>query len=86
MVPVAGVDRMILTDQLAVMDLMAFGKFVLLPEDDLNLANLLKSPFLEIDEDDLLELCWDRGDCALWETLNNKSTLNRKFSEITLSF
>ena len=45
LVPVAGVDRMILTDQLAVMDLMAFGKFLLLPEDDLNLANLLKSPF-----------------------------------------
>ena len=81
LVPVAGVDRMILTDQLAVMDLMAFGKFVLLPEDDLNLANLLKSPFLEIDEDDLLELCWDRGDSTLWETLNNKSALNSKFSE-----
>ena len=81
LVPVAGVDRMILTDQLAVMDLMAFGKFLLLPEDDLNLANLLKSPFLEIDEDDLLELCWDRGDSTLWETLNNKSALNSKFSE-----
>ena len=81
LVPVAGVDRMILTDQLAVMDLMAFGKFVLLPEDDLNLANLLKSPFLEIDEDELLELCWDRGDSTLWETLNNKSALNSKFSE-----
>ena len=81
LVPVAGVDRMILTDQLAVMDLMAFGKFLLLPEDDLNLANLLKSPFLEINEDELLELCWDRGASTLWEILNNKSALNSKFSE-----
>ena len=78
LVPVAGVDRMILTDQLAVADPMAFGKFLLLPEDDLNLANLLK---VLGSEDDLLELCWDRGDSILWETLNNKSALNSKFSK-----
>ena len=85
LVPVAGVDRMILTDQLAVMDLLSFGKFLLLPEDDLNLANLLKSPFLDINEDELLELCWDRGDSTLWDTLNKKSTFNSKFS-VTLDW
>ncbi|MBO6804777.1 MAG: UvrD-helicase domain-containing protein, partial [Thalassospira sp.] len=37
-VPVAGVDRMQITDQLAVMDLVAFGRFLLMPEDDLTLA------------------------------------------------
>ena len=37
-IAVAGVDRMELTEQLAVMDLIALGQFLLLPEDDLTLA------------------------------------------------
>ena len=41
--PVAGIDRMVLTEQLAVMDLAALGRFLLMPEDDLTLAALLKS-------------------------------------------
>ena len=80
-VPVTGVDRMTLTDQLAVMDLIAFGKFLLLPEDDLNLAILLKSPLLEINEEELLELCWDRDGRILWDVLCEKSTHNIKFLE-----
>ncbi len=39
-VPVAGADRIRLNAQIAVMDLIALGRFVLLPEDDLNLAAL----------------------------------------------
>ena len=35
-VPVAGADRITLTEQIAVMDLIALGRFVLLPEDDLH--------------------------------------------------
>src|SRR3546814_4111077 len=50
-VPVAGVDRMNLTEQLAVMDLMALGRVLLLPEDDLSLACVLKSPLVGLDED-----------------------------------
>ncbi|MCZ6483632.1 MAG: UvrD-helicase domain-containing protein, partial [Alphaproteobacteria bacterium] len=40
-VPVAGIDRMVLTDQLPVMDLIALGRFLLLAEDDLTLATVL---------------------------------------------
>ena len=43
-VPVAGVDRMVLSEQLPIMDLVALGNFLLLPEDDLNLAIVLKGP------------------------------------------
>ena len=43
----AGADRMRLTEQLAVMDLMALGDCLLLPEDDLTLAALLKSPAVQ---------------------------------------
>ena len=43
-IPVAGADRVRLTEQIAAMDLMALGRFVLQREDDLNLAALLRSP------------------------------------------
>ena len=37
-IPVAGADRLVLTEQIAVQDLMALGDFLMLPEDDLALA------------------------------------------------
>jgi len=73
-VPVAGVDRMVLTHQLAVMDLMALARFVLLPEDDLNLAVVLKGPLVGFDDDALFDLAWDRGDrVALWSALGRRA-------------
>ena len=63
--PVAGVDRMLLTEQLAVMDLMALGRFVLLPEDDLTLATVLKGPLVGLDEDALFALAHGRGRIAV---------------------
>ena len=56
-VPVAGVDRLNLTDHIAIKDLMALIRFTLLPEDDLNLACLLKSPFDRLKEEDIFKLC-----------------------------
>ena len=53
-VPVAGADRMKLTDQLAVQDLMALADVLLMPEDDLALAVVLKSPLFGFDDDDLV--------------------------------
>src|SRR5690606_36576026 len=55
-VPVAGVDRMRLAEQLAVADLMAVARFLLLPEDDVTLAVVLKSPLGGLDEDQLFAL------------------------------
>ena len=43
-IPVAGADRIVLGEHIAVQDLMALADFLLLPEDDLALANVLKSP------------------------------------------
>ncbi len=71
-VPVAGVDRMVLTEQLAVMDLVALGRFLLLPEDDLTLATVLKGPLFGFDDDDLFDLAWDRGAAALWRELGRR--------------
>ena len=49
--PVGGVDRLKLVEQIAVQDLLALCDVLLLPEDDLQLAALLKSPLVGLDED-----------------------------------
>ncbi len=70
-IPVAGVDRMILTEQLAVMDLIALGRFLLLPEDDLNLAVVLKGPLIGWDDEALFDLAHGRPG-SLWAALRDR--------------
>lgn len=70
-VPVAGTDRMALAKQLAVMDLMALGRFLLLPEDDLNLAVVLKSPLIGLNEEQLFTLAYGRSQDSLWRRLKS---------------
>ncbi len=69
-VPVAGADRLTLTDHIAVMDLIALGQVMLLPEDDLTLATLLKSPLCGLDDEDLMLLAPQRMG-SLWEGLRS---------------
>lgn len=71
-IPVAGRDRMVLTDQIAVMDLMALAEFALLPEDDLVLATVLRSPFVDVSEEDLFHLAHGRGG-SLWSALRGRA-------------
>jgi ATP-dependent helicase/nuclease subunit A len=68
-VPVAGADRILLTEQLAVMDLMALGRALLLPSDDLTLATVLKGPLVGFTEDELFRLAYERGGLSLWRRL-----------------
>jgi ATP-dependent helicase/nuclease subunit A len=69
-VPVAGADRLMLTDQIAVQDLMALGDVLLLPDDDLALAAVLKSPLFGLDDDDLMGLAHGRQQ-SLWAQLQS---------------
>ena len=72
-IPVAGADRMVLTGQMAVMDLVALGRFALLPDDDLTLATVLKGPlFAFTDDDDLTPLCPGRRG-TLWAELRRRA-------------
>jgi ATP-dependent helicase/nuclease subunit A len=68
-IPVAGADRLLLTDSIAVEDLVALGQALLLPEDDLTLAALLKSPLVGLDEDDLFRLAFAREKAHLVDRL-----------------
>ena len=78
-VPVAGVDRMVLGEQLAVRDLLALGNFLLLPEDDLTLAVVLKGPLFGFDDEDLFELAHGRQEQTLWRRLRSHADSRAKF-------
>src|SRR6185503_16133540 len=59
-VEVAGADRLMLTEHIAVMDLIALADALLLPQDDLALASVLKSPLFGLTEEQLFTLAWKR--------------------------
>ena len=59
-IPVAGADRLVLTEHIAVMDLMVLADALLLPDDDLALATVLKIPLFGLDDEDLFEIAWQR--------------------------
>ena len=59
-IPVAGPDRMRLDQQIEVMDLLALGDVCLLPDDDLQLAAVLKSPLIGLSEEALMALASGR--------------------------
>ncbi len=73
-VPVAGADRMVLMEQIAIADLVALGRFALLPDDDLNLAALLKSPLVGFSEGDLYDLAQPRTGPSLWDELRARKS------------
>ena len=79
-VPVAGADRIVLTNQIAVQDLLALGDFLTLPEDDLSLAAILKSPFFGLDDDHLLTLAHGRKG-TLWQALLNAGKTDPTFAK-----
>ena len=76
-IPVAGADRMTLIEQIAVKDLMALGDFLTLPEDDLSLACVLKSPMFGFDDDDLFAIGFERKG-SLWRSLLSARSANEK--------
>ena len=70
-VPVAGADRLKLKDALIVKDLLSLARFILLPSDDLSLAEVLKSPLIGFNDAELFDVAVDR-DGHLWEALQER--------------
>jgi ATP-dependent helicase/nuclease subunit A len=71
-VPVAGVDRLTLNAPIAVQDLLSCIRFVLQPDDDLNLAALLVSPLLVWSQSDLYDRGKQRTGLSLWQHLGEQ--------------
>ncbi|MGE0213652.1 MAG: double-strand break repair helicase AddA [Parvibaculaceae bacterium] len=85
-IPVAGADRLELGSHLAVQDLLSLLRFVLLPEDDLSLAELLKSPLVArddgepVNDDDLMGLAAGRQG-SLWAALRRAVAAGAPYGE-----
>ena len=78
-IPVAGADRLKLTEHIAVIDLMHLADALLLPRDDLALAVALKSPLFGLDDDDLLVLAPQR-EGTLREALEAHAATHDKYA------
>lgn len=84
-IPVAGIDRLVLTGHIAVQDLLALARFALLPEDDLTLATVLRSPFCDVSEEALFELAHGRGRESLWARVRAAGGDDLAFLEAVLA-
>lgn len=79
-VEVAGADRLALAEHIAVMDLMALGDALLLEEDDLALATVLRSPLFDLSEQDLFALAHGRGRASLRTALARGAPQRQEFA------
>jgi ATP-dependent helicase/nuclease subunit A len=79
-IPVAGADRLKLTEHIAIIDLMNLADALLLPQDDLALAVALKSPLFGLDEDELFALAWGRTG-SLREALSKQAATKASFQD-----
>lgn len=83
---VSGADRMKLSEQIAVQDLISLAKVLLLPNDDLSLAEVLKSPLFNFNDDDLFKLCYNRGSANLWTRLKDFSQYVETYAQLQTLF
>jgi ATP-dependent helicase/nuclease subunit A len=70
-VPVGGADRLRLSEHIVFADLMALGRFVRFPPDDLTLAAVLRGPFCDVSEESLYDLAHARVG-SLWAALSTR--------------
>ena len=72
--PIAGADRLKLAAELAVRDLTALMAFLALPDDDLSLAEALRSPLLGLTEAQLYDVAQPRAKAGLWQALRGSAS------------
>ena len=80
-VQVAGADRLVLTEHIAVMDLMALAEALLLPQDDLALATVLRSPLFGFSDEELFEIAYERSRVPLRTVLKRKAAEKKIFAD-----
>lgn len=73
--PIAGSDRLKIAGELAVRDLLACMSFLTLPEDDLSLAAVLRSPLFGWSEAQLYDLAAKRPEgSSIWPELRRRQS------------
>ena len=83
-IPVTGLDKIKLVNDIVYLDIMAMFEFVNLPDNDLNLACLLKTPFINLSEENLLRIATGRGTHeSLWHALQQAAKTDKHLLQIT---
>lgn len=79
-IPHTGFDKYRLNDNIVVKDILSLFNFLLFNDDDLNLANIFKSPFLNLTDKDLFELCDYRiqNNCSLFEAMKKNDKYKKE--------
>ena len=72
-IPVAGADRLALSEHIVFDDLLALARFALFPGDELTLSALLRSPFCDVTDDSLYALAHGRSHEPLWARLQRRA-------------
>jgi ATP-dependent helicase/nuclease subunit A len=75
-VPVSGIDRLKLTEPIAVQDIMSAVRFVLQPGDDMSLACLLVSPLFGWSQDKLLQYGYRPAADSLWAHIRGQAEIS----------
>ena len=81
--PVAGADRLNIATELAVKDLLSLLNFLVTPDDDLNLATLLKSPLCGLSENELFHLAKGR-EGSLWKSLLKNANQHKNILKVLM--
>lgn len=71
-IPVAGADRLNVGDELAVRDILSLLQFANMADDDLSLAEAMRSPLLNMSEGELFSVAHARKG-TLWQSLRERS-------------
>ncbi|MDR0632012.1 MAG: UvrD-helicase domain-containing protein [Holosporaceae bacterium] len=85
-IPVVGIDKIILNDELIVEDLIALAEFAVFPLDDLMCARVLKSPIIGMTEQELMQICLNRGDERLWDYIRKNNPMERLQDYVDAAF
>jgi ATP-dependent helicase/nuclease subunit A len=71
-IEVAGADQLSLNNYIAFDDMLGLLEFLMVKEDDLLLASVLKSPIFGFDEDDVFKLAYGRENKSIYECLKER--------------
>lgn len=80
-IPNSGTDRVDLFSEIIIEDFISLFKFIIFQNDDLSLANLVKSSFLNLTEDDLYNLCRYKveNDTTLLDSFKNIEKYSKQY-------
>ncbi len=71
-IPVSGADRLKISNHIAVLDILAVIDFASMPDDDLSLACILKSPLVGLNDNAIEDIAFGRSG-SLWNALKQSN-------------